>query len=282
MKNNTISKILFFMSALALGMVACKKDNDDSNGLMKAKIDGASWEADKVGAVVLAGLINITGQTNDGETITITIQSGQAGDYFLDENQDHAAVYQPSSGALGFVSNAPEGLGYVRVTEIDLENSTISGTFEFNGVNPANGSKKEIREGEFTGIKFEQEVVTTGPNTLSCKIDGQTFTPASVFALPASGRITISANSANMNQTIGLTLPQNVAVGEHDLSTFGDHTAQYNLNQSQFLGANSGKVNITKHDKANHKLEGTFHFEASEWLGSASATVTNGSFNVTY
>lgn len=281
MKNHSISQILLFISVFTIGLASCKKD-DDSNGLMKAKIDGSSWKANDVGAVVLPGLINITGKKDNGQTITITIQDGEVGDYFLDQNQDHVAAYQESEGASGFVSNAPNGLGFVRVTEINLENSTISGTFEFNVERPLDGALKEIREGEFTDVKFESEIVSSGPSTLSCKVDGQTFTPASVFGVLAGSKIAISANSADLNKTVGLTLPKDVGVGEYNLSTFGDYTAQYNINQTQFLGADSGKVKITKHDKANHKLEGTFHYEASDFIGSVSASITNGTFSVSY
>ncbi len=282
MKKLTFSKIIFFFSLFVLATTACKKDEESTNGTMTAKIGGSSWKAKEIGAVVLPGLINITGKASNGQTITITIQSGQKGDYFLDENQDHVAAFQESEGAQGFVSNAPNGLGFVNITEIDLDNSTISGTFEFNAERPTDGALKEIREGAFTDVKFEKQVTTSGPSTLSCKVDGQTFTPSAVFATLSSSKIIISASTADLNKTIGLTLPSDIAVGEFTLSTFSTYTAQYNLNQNQFMGADSGKVKITKHDKPNHKLEGTFYFDASDFMGTVSATVTNGTFSVNY
>ena len=282
MKKTTLSQITFFFSLFLLSLVACKKDDDTSNGIMTATVGGESWKAKEVGAVVLPGLINITGKAKNGETITMTIQDGKTGDYFLTAGADHAAVYQESEGAQGFSTNAPNGFGNIHIETIDLVNSTISGNFVFIAERPTDGATKEVMNGVFTDVKFEKQVISTGPNTLSCKVDGQTFTPASVFAVVAGDRITISANSSDLNKTVGLTLPDDIAVGEFNLSTFGEYTAQYNLNQSIFMGADSGKVKITKHDKPNHKLEGTFQFEASDFWGSNAASVTTGSFSVNY
>lgn len=44
------------------------------------------------------------------------------------------------------------------------------------------------------------------------------------------------------------------------------------------LGADSGKVMITKHDVVNRVIEGTFYFNGSEFIGTETVKVTEGTF----
>lgn len=84
--------------------------------------------------------------------------------------------------------------------------------------------------------------------------------------------------------TVALYLPKDITEGTYDLGTpgFADYGAQYNIDDRTFLGAESGQVTITKHDKGVKIIEGTFFFEAKELAGSAMASLIEGRFMVSY
>lgn len=281
MKKIKILSGLSFLLLVLLGLASCKKDNDDG-GSMTAKVDGVAWSADIVGATIIGDVMNITGQTNAGETITITIQDNQPDTFYLDGGHPHAAAYVPHTGASGFTTNSPGGFGVAVVSEINQSSKTLSGRFELFVVNPATGEQKQISEGQFSDVTFETQAPITGNSTLSCKIDGQTFSPASVIATASGGKIIIAANSPDLNKTIGITVPAGAVTGSHDFEFFGDYVGQYNINQSTFLIADSGKVTISKHDLTNHILEGTFEFSATDLMFTTSADITAGTFKVFY
>ena len=99
----------------------------------------------------------------------------------------------------------------------------------------------------------------------------------------AMGKINISASDAQITQTVGITIDEGLEAGTYDIGGFfGSVTGQYNIGTEVLMMANEGEMIITKHDMENNILEGTFEFEASEMIGTNSASLTNGSFVVNY
>jgi Family of unknown function (DUF6252) len=283
---SSVKQLLCYFLFASIVLVSCDKDGDGDTkqapGSMTAKIDGKDWKAESVGASILNGITNITGQTLKGEAIAIVLSGDDPGKYALGETSLHAIAYVEKTGDFSFGSNDDGGSGSVEVTEINLKDSTISGTFKAVVTRSLDNRKKEILSGQFTKVKFTTKIPSNPNNSLTCKINGQDFKPTSVFAIKVFDNITVSASLSNGSKGVGFSIPDSTTPGEYDLESSGDFFAQYLVNQS-YSTSTSGKLKISKHDKTNRQLEGTFNFEAIDPLGGSSKTlVTAGVFKVKY
>src|ERR1017187_8384191 len=96
----------FFITAIILFIVsltACKKtqtinnlsDTDTAYGVLSAVIDGQQWVASDSAksASLLNGILNISGTSSDGQTITISLTDTIPGTYMLNENSISIATY---------------------------------------------------------------------------------------------------------------------------------------------------------------------------------------------
>ncbi len=274
---------LFLVAALFVQ--SCKKDDSSPNGNMTAKVDGEKWTGKDVGAQVLQGVFNLSGKASDGSILTITVQAFSMDTFGLYANSDHAAVWLPANATNSFVTNAPMGIGYVFITEINTTDSVVSGGFEFFAQNPLTEDTVYVSEGKFSKVPFTSSTAPVGDNTFSVKIDGVSWTPVQVTGSKALGKIIVNATDANASKAVGITMPDDVAVGEYALGDplFGaEYGGQYNPDSQTFLGSTSGTLKITKHVTSSHLLEGTFSFEASSLFSPGSASLTAGSFSVHY
>lgn len=284
------TKISFFFFCVilisALFFQSCQKDDASPSGHMKAKVSDVNWMAKDVGAQIIQGIFNLTGKAADGSIMTITLQATTEGNYGLAANTDHAAVWLPAGGGSStYVSNAPEGVGYVTINTFNTTDSIVSGVFEFIVQNPLDGEKIFISEGEFNNVPFTTNTVPVADNFLNVKINGTSFMPLQVTGSKALGKLVVNATDASAGQTVGLTMPASISPGDYQLgnlqfgSTYG---GQYNPNGQTFLSSTSGMLEITKHDKTYRILEGTFSFEASSFFSPMTASLTEGSFSVHY
>ena len=83
---------------------------------------------------------------------------------------------------------------------------------------------------------------------------------------------------------MGLSFPVDITEGNHEIGSpfsSAECGGTYLFNNTSYT-ANSGTLTITHHDALNKVVEGTFQFEASEFLGSATASLTEGSFYLAY
>ena len=146
-----------------------------------------------------------------------------------------------------------------------------------------------------------------GANTFSCLIDGEIFKPAksegSLFnsdpvlygGLSISNDYTIASVYAEYNlnyprKHIILTINNLKGVGEYLLSNL-DNIASYKelITRLPFetkyssLNTSNGKITITKDDRANAILSGTFEFTATSPADPGrTITVTSGRFDLNY
>lgn len=278
-------KMLTLMACgLGLVLVGCNDDdNAQPQGTMTANVDGSPWTATEVGAVMQGGLTNITGKATDGTIITLTLDGQTEGTYPLLQNSLSAGVFSDQVNPSWVSNQGNDVTAIVTVTDINTSDSTISGEFKFIAYRLVDNTQKVITEGKFSNITFTTTISTTGDSFLKAKVDGTLFQASATFASLNFGILQVSGSSSNGEKSIGLVLDPDITVGEHDLEGIGStNAAQYNPNSSTFLGSDSGKINITLHNKTTKVIEGTFHFEASELGGGASASITEGEFKAKY
>ncbi len=253
--------------------------------LMSAKINGADWEAATAGALIQVNRIGISGLAADGSVIVLSLEDNGAGVYELTETSLSAGAYTLGDNSDAFTSNV-EG-GTVEITELNWQDSTMSGTFSFTGARAIPAGEVNIEVGKFTNIRVRTELGSVNDfNKISVKVDTVLFEPEAVTAMidPFSNNIAIVGTAAVGIPSVALFLPKDIIAGTYDLGTpgFADYGAQYNIDDMTFLGAESGQVTVTKHDKGVRIIEGTFFFEATELAGGATASLMEGSFMVSY
>jgi len=255
--------------------------------LMTAKINGMDWEAEAAGALIQVNRIGISGLAADGSVMVLSLEDNGEGVYELTENSLSAGAYTLGDNSNAFTSNSNVEGGRVEITELNWQDSIMSGTFFFTGSRAFPAGEVNIEVGTFENIPVRTELGSVNDfNNLSVKVDDELFEPVSVTAMidPFSNNISIVGTAAVGIPSVGLFLPQDITEGTYDLGTpgFADYGAQYNIDDMTFLGAESGELIITKHDTGVKIIEGTFFFEAAELVGGSTASLTEGSFSVTY
>ncbi|MGB0521491.1 MAG: DUF6252 family protein [Flammeovirgaceae bacterium] len=258
-----------------------------TGGIMTAVIDGEAWQATNVTASISRGVMNVSGiVVSTGEAIAISMLAEQEGTYDLSQNSTNAAAYVRATGEISHTSNATTSVGgTIQVSTINLTDSIMSGTFSFTAFRFTDNSTVTITEGVFTNVPIMDMGTIPSNNTMSLKLDGNVWEPTSVTAMQSGLTSTISITGIRGDENIGLTLPDDIAVGDHELDSFFAPMGYYNFGpftNATILTTDVGMVSITKHDTQTREIEGTFHFEAYELGGSATASITEGSFSATY
>ncbi len=292
--------VIAFLAILAVG---CSK-NDDSNGdngagdgELVAKIDGNEFKAStQVGATLYAGTFNITAiKPSTGETIVITVSNAEEGVFDLgpDANAQSGAVYM-ISGQDAYGSVGEGGSGQIKITKLDVNNETASGTFSFTAVRQsvdADGNiiteTVEITNGAFTNIDLAT-TIPGGNSTLEAKIDGEDLNADSVTAVEitfgGNTNIAIAANNNTTNQNLSLSFPGDITVGTYDASS--GFVGMYNPSLgggTNNYAAETGTLTITAIDLTAGTVEGTFSFTAKRLDPNdpdVTYEITDGSFSV--
>jgi hypothetical protein len=286
MKNVLFLRMLLIAFALVLLNSCNKNDSDEEEPKlvtsMTALVDGESWTANQAGCSVINGITGIAGTEPQGYTITMTVKNFFVGGWGFSYNYEtNVAVL--TDGNVTYTTNSdPATSGKLTIDEINTKDSLVSGTFEFKAYSFFKKDFIYVTEGKFSNVPFTTKLPDTPDNSLEVDIDGITFTPSSVNASLMLGMIMITASDSQVSKTVGITLDSDIEIGIYEMSSFGDVIGQYNLGTSILMSASSGTLEVTKHDKTQNILEGTFEFEAVELLGSNSASLTNGSFIVSY
>lgn len=270
--------LIAFLTLLAVG---CSNDDDSNNndgagdGELVAKVDGDEFRVStQVGATLYAGTFNITAiQPSTGETIIITVSNAGEGTFDLgpNANAQSGAVYM-ISGQDAYGSVGEGGSGQIKITELDMENETASGTFTFTAVRQivdANGDiiteTVEITDGTFTNVDLAT-TIPGGNSTLVAKVDGEDLNADSVTALEitfgGNTNIAITANNNSTNQNLSLSFSGDLTVGTYNASEFvGMYNPSLGGATNNYV-AQTGTLTITAIDLNAGTIDGTFSFTA--------------------
>lgn len=286
-----------FICLLALSsavFVGCKKDNNSSPDSAPAsftcKINGVQWTSVLSGGGIQSGLINITGKAADSTTVTMTLLDDVIGTYNLGLTNNSGAVgYNISSTSISsWTSNAVDSsISICHLTTIDTVNKTMSGTFSALTYNFVAGTSKIITDGVFTNIPYTTGGYV-GNNSFAVKINGTAMAPTTISGVLTTSPLallTLTASDNGPANTVGIVLPTNAAVGTHAVGTILDpYYCTYNAGTTYMISnSGSGNIVITSHNTSTKHIAGTFNFTAADFGGgSATATLTAGSFDITY
>lgn len=161
---NLKSFTLLFILAISLFCSCSDTDSDGvpdiiENDKMTATINGQNWVTVTRVTVIKQGKIIITGTSLSGQSLVITINGTDAGTYTLSAlppKTQCGAVYKETataSTADAFYSVS----GTVVITNLDLTNKILSGTFNFEMIKDLSGTTISITNGKINDIKFTSE-----------------------------------------------------------------------------------------------------------------------------
>jgi hypothetical protein len=162
MRTNVIITLI-----LVLGIFnSCQKELEDPSSYssdpvadFKAKIDGIQFVAGTSGAAIRAdSIISVSGKSNDGQIIVITVIDSGVHIYSLNFNSTtNVGGYIDSSGVAfnsNGGSNSQESGGKLTVISIDRLNRFLSGTFFFKAYSQTAQKQIIITAGILNNVKY--------------------------------------------------------------------------------------------------------------------------------
>ena len=280
-------------------LVSCSNDDD-----VKIAVDG-ELIANVDGTTFIASADNITVQyipqngsfpskirihafdNNGGRGIVLHVVEPEIGTFSLTNIFEGAAFYEFFEESPYSVTEDFSVEGILRISELDVANLLVSGSFNFEAMN-INGEVIEIREGSFTNISMTERYDSTIGNTLSATIDGELFQPDIVSSFLSRNSIRISSTNIETNESVKLEIRATV---DEDTYQFDTSVAQYfnvvvrgnvRTNSNNTFTSLSGSMEIVDYKLVDGVLSGTFQFLAGDIYGNDSTVVdiTQGIFSV--
>ncbi len=283
--------------------------------------DGQTWVADRTTAVINDTETIITGfKDNDQQKVVITLSNSEVGTYMADANGADAKIeYFESPTAQPFTTEFSNPIGRVDITARDMMHKLITGQFfgilhrltpqldnQGNPVLDTNGNPlyddetKNFTNGIFNNIVFVTDVIDNPEpdnNEFFVKLDGTEFVETALIAkkevVNGVDVIIIRASRSGSNEVIELQMPADIVTGNNLLvgsttDPANETVAFYRiLSPSQTYVPTAGTIavpllQVSLHDTAARRIEGTFSFSAVQVGGTTTHDFTEGSFAVTY
>lgn len=260
--------------------------------VFKADFSGSTWNASAAQANISNGLITIIGtRGTSGESFAFQILGTTTGTYPANEN---ILAYTPANSEYGYwsldINNGSTDTGSITITEIDTQNNTISGTFNFTGywsdTTVTNILPTVFTNGVFENIPFTTDGPAPSGDTFYAKVDGVEFVEdqvdgaliTQVTGMP--NQISVVGSKDN-GDTVGLNIVSSLSVGTYQITgPFGEQVNGSSVINDVLYTAQSGSVTITS--KTATRISGTFSMVVQNFTTSETKTISQGSFDVEY
>ena len=296
---------------LAIHVISCENEpltgtfpqeeqNEAEEGQFQAMIEGKEFIAASTSATLTSdNELVIIGNKPGGEKIVLAITNAATGVFNLTtggNNENSGIYFDGSINVSPYISAGPfGGSGQLNITELNITDKTVTGTFSFTGVrikvdgdgnpildgdgNPIMESI-EIKKGAFNSIEYVIDDTGGGgtggdpQNKFFAKVDGVDFVADTLTVTePLVGNvhmIKIEARSSK-NELIRIDIPRALGVGTFQMLKISDGSkliASYNANQGgENLTSNPGTITITEFDLEEGVLKATFAFTGKDPLG---------------
>jgi len=317
-----------FIAFIALQFTACDneplegefpQEGDSSvidEGAFIADVGNFSFTADTASGILsLNNTLTITGTiTETGERIELVVENPHVGTLNLVAGlgtDNSASYFETAESSNPYISSAIYGaVGELVITEYDIQNFKITGSFNFTGIRVALDTEgnpiidgqgnptletDEITHGAFNKINYTTEDQGGGgvpiSDTFFAKVDGVDFIPdaitttlSDVFGVPVVKIVAVNETG----QVMRLDIPEDLGVGTFAMESLSDGTkliGVYNpATGGENLTSNPGTITITKFNTLSGIIEAIFSFTATDPIGADStvAEITEGDFAVDY
>ncbi|MDN3723432.1 DUF6252 family protein [Aequorivita sp. SDUM287046] len=290
-----------------------EEQNEAEEGQFKAQVSGSEFIASSTSATMTSeNELVITGSKPGGEDIVLAITNAAVGTFSLTTggtNENAGVYFDGSANLLPYISaQALGGSGQLKITELNTDAQTVTGTFSFVGFRikvDANGDpildgdgnpvleNIEISSGAFNAIEYILD--DTGgngggnlpDNEFFAKVDGVDFIADTISVTePVVGNvhmIKIEARTADRKH-IRIDVPRSLGVGTFEMVPISDGTkliALYNAGDgTENLTSNPGTITISEFDLEAGVLKATFNFTGTDPINQLPDVVqiTEGSF----
>lgn len=271
-----MTRIIAITFALAL-LTSCE-DVQDSQSALQATLDfdlyravGTRAAENEDGSYLIQGI-------TQNETLTMKVPSLDLGSYSFGGDSENYGLFENFNGDAYFTN--PDGAGHVTISNYNVEESTVSGSFNFKAILPGVDTLK-VSDGLFFQIPVTNFIEAsddpdidpvTNAGTFVSLIDGGPFNPFEVSAVEAGDCIFISGTTTN--RTILLKLPLDIQEGNVTVPEAG-FIVRYTDGDGE-EDAVTGNIIIFQHQPGIKRIKGTFSFQT------ATKSISLGQFNVFY
>ena len=251
-----------------------------NNSFFKVDFDGQTFFASDASAHIGDDRITITGfRESGGDEVVLEFFETSTGTYELGNGtiQPNLATYTNQNDLWESLDGTGQPQGQVTVSNIDMENLTITGTFNFTG--HQNSDTKAFTNGVFNQIPF------TKSNQFFAKVDGVEFVDVQIVP---------GANNFGYVGLLAITdTGEQMFVSTRYNTPPGTYEFKQNLNEGQAwfdyspsfedFHYGEGTLTIEIHNRDRNFLKGKFQCIAlPELTGVGTYEVTEGEFCVTY
>lgn len=248
----------------------------------EVKLDGEQFTGEEITGASLNEDGLLISATMGNKEIGFQIFNPEVGIYDISADDEGLVLYDPNNTDDESPLFSSSG-GTLEITELDMENGTVSGTFS-GTLTEAFGSESDIEmtEGVFENIQFSTAAPTEAGTAL---IDGEEFN-ANVFPKTFLEQTVQVDLDNNLNEVISLRLPEDLTPGTYAITT-GDSTTDFSAvyrftdadgNEFYYNSvADSGEIVIDSVE--SDIVTGTFNFTGEAYNGDT-VEVTEGEFTV--
>lgn len=286
------------------------------DGQFKAMIGNTEFLAESTTVVLNSNNeLVITGtKESTGESITIGVENAGTGTFNLTSGSgtQNIGIYFDEENTLNpyTTSLAFGGTGQLQITDLNVMDLTITGTFSILGARPtfdangdpivdANGDPVTeniaITLGAFKNLPYDfEEIDEEDPDDTDpffANVNGEEFVEdsftAEVRVVGDENVVKIEARTET-GELLRIDIPENVGIGTFSMESISNGAKLigiYNDGQGgNNLTSNPGTITITEFSTLSGKIKATFSFTGTDPVGGSSDTVqvTQGSLNVSY
>ena len=250
-----------------------------NSSFFKVDFDGQTLFASDASAHIGDDRITISGfRDTVGDEVILEFFETTTGTFQLGANaiQPNTATYFNANEVWTSVDGTGQAQGQVTLSHIDMENLTITGTFNFTG--HQNGETKAFTNGVFNQIAF------TKSNQFFAKVDGVEFVDTQIVpGINNFGFIGLLAITGS-GEKIFIATDYNVTPGTYNFSPFNQGTPRFGYSPSfEDFHYAEGTLTIEIHNRQRNFLKGKFECTATPYLtGVGTYQITEGEFCVTY
>ncbi len=284
--NRYLSTFLVVLLLASLSMLfSCGSTSSGKANLvaMYGLVNGSNWRGADPTAIVSEHKIKINGTSANGQTIIITLNTKELGEYTFSNTNGHFAEFIPNmaSGTERFSTLTGNGSGFVRLSSLNEETNTVGGEFNFKAYR-ADGSSKTISEGKFTNVpytyyNFEDE---TYNNVFSFAYNNTIWNAVTVSGIKNDTAMIVTGECDRSQawQSITMQMPNNVSEGVH---YFGTDVSGFFQSGFYNYPATAGAITITENNTQSKIIKGTFFFNFLN-NNNELQIVTDGTFDIKY
>lgn len=280
----SIFLVVLLLASLTL-LYSCSGTNSGKANLvaMYGLVNGSNWRGADPTAIVSEHKIKINGTSANGQTMIITLNAKELGEYTFSPTNGHFAEFIPNmaSGTERFSTLIGEGGGVLRLTSFNEETKTLGGEFSFKACR-SDGASKSVTEGKFTNVpytfyNFEDEQYN---NLFKFTHNNILWEAVNVSGVKNDTAMIVKGECDRSQawQSVTLQMPQNVSAGVH---YFGQDVSGFFQSGFYSFPATAGAITITENNTQSKIIKGTFFFN---YLNNNNEvqSISDGTFDLKY